>query len=187
MRYLKTFESFTSLLDMDETVDQGMISEIKSLIGESGKILEVSCGNGSDAKHLSKLGYDVICTENHKPYFDHVSKDVNCIMHDTKDKFPFEDNQFDLIYSRLGLHYFSKEELSSIFSELNRMTNGYLVFSVKLLDDSIKTNKVILSKSDWESIVMDSQFDIVKSEVKSGELYGFPSRWLEITASKINI
>lgn len=185
MKYLKYFEAWTPLLDLEGNVDTTMINNITNLI-KSGKILEISCGNGADTKKLLDLGYDVTCTENNEGYCDYVNKFANCVLHDTSKPFPFNDNQFDLVYSRLGLHYFDKYTLSDIFSEINRISNGYLVYSVKILDDPL-TEKVILSKKDWESITKESGFDIISSEAKSGELYGKYSEWLEIIASKINI
>lgn len=186
MKHLKKFENFKSLLEIGDYVDKDLISKIESMVSKGSDILEISCGNGADAKYLIKRGYDVTCTENHEEYCDHVNQFCECILHDTRNKFPFRDGGFDLIYSRLGLHYFKKSELVSIFSEIQRMTDN-LVFSVKLSDDSIKSGKIIFSKVEWESIVEDSGFDIISSEVKKGELYGFESKWLEIMASKLNI
>ena len=97
-------------------------------------------------------------------------------------KFPFGDNEFDLIYSRLGLHYFTQEELKEIFKELNRLTNKYLVFTVKLVND-IPTGKVIFTEDTWKDLVSE-EFKIISAEVKEGILYNNQSKWLEIIAEK---
>ena len=183
MRYLvpfKIFESSSPLLDIKGNVDSNLISKIESLSPSS--ILEISCGNGSDSIELSNKGYDVDATDNNKEYVDSVSQFIKCIKHDTINKFPFNDNQFDLVFSRLGLHYFTTEELVNIFNEISRITKKYLVYTVKLVND-IQTGKVILNKETWEKLTSD-KFEIISSEVKSGILYSNQSEWLEITAAK---
>lgn len=190
MKYLLTRKIFENqeelnrqapLLKLDGNADIELIEKIQSLIS-SGNILEISCGNGADALELLKRGYVVFGTENNQQYADHVNQKINCVKHDTKDKFPFPDNSFDLVYSRLGLHYFSEQELQSIFKDISRITKEYLVFTVKLVND-IKTGKNILTKETWENIVSE-EFEIVSSSEKEGILYDNQSKWLEIVAKK---
>ena len=184
MKYLlsfKVFENKSPLLDLSKNIDNDLINKIESLL-PSGNILEISCGNGSDSIDLNKKGYNVISTDYNKEYVDFVSQYIKCIQHDTKNKFPFNDNQFDLVFSRLGLHYFTPEELVGIFDDISRITKKYLVYSVKLVND-IQTGKVIINKETWEKLTSD-KFEIISSEVKSGILYGNQSEWLEITAVK---
>ena len=189
MKYIlsrKLFENqnWSPLLDLENNVDYELVSIIESLLPNKGKILEISCGNGADAIELQEEGYSVTCTENNQVYYDHISQFVKCIKHDTRNKFPFPDKSFDLVYSRLGLHYFSKEELSNIFSEISRLIDKYLVFTVKIEQDSINTGKVILSKEDWEELVSEN-FNIISSKEKEGILYDNQSKWLEIVAEVI--
>lgn len=171
------------LLDLSDNVDYELIGLIESLIPNGGKILEISCGNGADALELSQRGYDISATEYNQQYADFVGQKINCIKHDTRNKFPFTDNSFDLVYSRLGLHYFSEPELESIFEDISRITKGYLVFTVKLVND-IQTGKTIFNKETWEDLV-SNEFEIVSSEVKEGILYDNQSKWLEIVAKKV--
>lgn len=186
MKYLKKykiFESASVLLDLKDNVDSELISKIKSLIS-SGNILEISCGNGADAIKLSNDGYNVVTTELNDGYINYVnSKGVKCIKHDTTKKFPFKDGEFDLIYSRLGLHYFTEQQLREIFIDLNRLTTKWLVFTVKLVND-IPTGKIIFTEDTWKNLV-NKEFNIKSAEVKEGILYGNQSKWLEIVAEKI--
>ncbi len=186
MKYLKSyklFETTSVLLALKNNVDNELVSKIKSLVSSGSKILEIACGNGADAIELSNSGYDVTATDLDAGYIDFVnSQGVECIKHDTKLRFPFSDGEFDLIYSRLGLHYFSEEELKEIFEELNRLTSKYLVFTVKLVND-IPTGKVIFTEDTWKDLVSE-QFNIVSAEVKEGMLYNNQSKWLEIVAEK---
>lgn len=185
LRYLKKYNLFENrilpiLLDLDNNVDSDLINKIENLL-PSGKILEISCGNGADAIKLNELGYDVVATDFTKEYVDYVNQYLPCIEHDTRQRFPFSDKSFDLVYSRLGLHYFSEEELVSIFTEISRLTKKYLVFTVKLANDNLNTGKVILGKEKWEELV-SNKFNIISSEVKEGILYTDKSKWLEIIA-----
>ena len=186
MIYLKNFKLFENtsvLLALKDNIDSDLIGKIKKLI-PTGKILEISCGNGADAIELSKLGYDVTATDLDDGYINFVnSQGVECIKHDTKKPFPFYEDQFDLVYSRLGLHYFTEEELNHIFTDINRITKKYLVFTVKLVND-IPTGKVIFTENTWKELVSNN-FDILSSSVKEGILYDNQSKWLEIIAEKI--
>lgn len=171
-----------SLLKLENNIDMDMIQKIESVIDPPSKILEISCGNGSDALYLKNLGFDIKATEINNDYVENAIKiGINCINHNTKNKFPFRNNEFDLTYSRLGLHYFTLEELEGIFSEIHRISK-YLLFSVKLVND-IPTGKIILSKNDWTYLV-EKNFNIISSQVKNGILYDNQSNWLEILAIK---
>jgi SAM-dependent methyltransferase len=181
--YQKFFESIGSpLLNLSDNVDAHLISVIQKEIQSGDNILEISCGNGADSLKLKDLGYEVTCTEYNSDYVENAENlGLNCIQHDTRKKFPFSNGHFDLIYSRLGLHYFSEEELLGIFSELKRI-GKLILFTVKLTDD-IKTGKVILSEDKWKEIV-SKFFNIKYFEIKEGELYGSQTKWIEILAEK---
>lgn len=184
MKYLKPFrifESKSTLLELQNNIDYDLLEKIEHFHPKS--ILEISCGNGADSIELSNRGYNVTATEFNQDYVDHANNYIRCIQHDTRNKFPFDDNSFELTFSRLGLHYFTKEELSNIFEEISRITSQYLIFTVKLVND-IPTGKVILDKSDWEDITSE-KFEILSSEVKTGILYENQSKWLEIVAKKL--
>jgi len=182
MKYLKRFNEAvigSPLLKLSNNVDIDMMKIIESKIS-SGNILEISCGNGSDAFYLKNKGYNVVCTELNPEYCQNsISHGVDCIEHDSKDQFPFENKQFDLVYSRLGIHYFEEEDLVNIFKEINRISN-YLLFSVKLTDN-VQTGKIIFTSDTWRNLVK-TNFDMESSEIKEGDLYGVQSKWLEILA-----
>ena len=179
LKYKAFLESV--LLKLTNNVDRELMSIIINLVKPPAKILEISCGNASDSIYLKEKGYQITCTDNNKDYVSNALKsNLDCVLHDTTKAFPFKDKSFDLIYSRLGLHYFNMEQLDNIFSELSRMGN-YLVFNVKLIDDNIQTGKVIFKKNTWENIT-NKYFYIIYSKEKSGILYDNKSIWLEIVA-----
>lgn len=188
MKHLKTYKKFyesigSPLLDLSDNVDNHLISQIQKSVKPAASILEISCGNGADSLQLQELGFKVTCTELNPEYVQNA-KDLglNCNEHNTKNKFPFSDKEFDLVYSRLGLHYFTEEELNGIFSELQRIAKKILI-TVKVVDD-IKTGKVILTPDKWNEII-SKFFDIKVFEIKEGELYGSQSKWIEIVADSL--
>lgn len=184
MKYLKKYESFNStLLNLENNIDTHLISIIKDNFKIGSNILEISCGNADDSLYLKELGYNIKCTELDHNYVENAKNlGLDCIKHDTMDKFPYDNDEFDLIYSRLGLHYFSESQLDSIFSELSRIGKSILT-TVKVEEDSFKTGKVILSPQKWNEII-NKYFNIEIFDVKEGLLYDKPSKWIEIFAKK---
>ena len=181
MKYLKKYKIFeSSLLEISDNVDKHLMSVIKKNFKVGSKILEISCGNGADAKYLQDSGYDVICTELDDSYINNAKKlGLKCIKHDTRNKFPFSDKQFDLIYAKLSLHYFTKSELNKIFKEFRRISNNIL-FTVKVQEDDFKTGKIIIPPYHWIGIVNNNYGHEYSFEIKEGELYGKPAKWVEM-------
>jgi SAM-dependent methyltransferase len=182
-KYTKFIESIGSpLLNLNDNIDKHLIKIIQDKL-KSGSILEISCGNASDSLYLKKLGYNVICTDLNPDYVENAKNiGIECILHDTRNKFPFKNNQFDLVYSRLGLHYFTENELKNILSELKRIGKSILI-TIKIVDD-IQTGKIIFTPEKWKELI-SSYFDIDIFEIKEGELYDNKSKWIEIFAKKI--
>ena len=190
MKHIKTYVRFfenlgSPLLKLTDNVDKELISLIQENVSQSASILEISCGNAADSLHLKELGYDVICTDSNEEYVNNaIILGLDCIKHDTTQNFPFKDSQFDLIYSRLGLHYFTESQLISILSELKRIGKKILI-TVKIMDN-ISTGKVILSPEKWRELISQF-FQIEHFEIKEGELYGSYSKWIEILASELKL
>ena len=188
---IKKFKEYTlflenigsPLLSIENNVDQNLIEIIEKEVNTGGKILEISCGNGSDSLQLQKLGYQVTCTEFNPEYVENaIELGLDCYLHNTKDKFKFTDKEFDLVYSRLGLHYFSIDELNDILLEINRISKKILI-TVKIVDD-IKTGKIMLTPKTWKEVI-SKHFEIKNFKIKEGDLYGRKSGWIEILADSI--
>lgn len=188
MRYLKLFrlfEGYSPLLDLKSNIDRDMIKKI-SILRSHGDVLELACGNGSDAAELKRYGYNVTCVDNNQEYVDHVNgMGVKCLLHNIGDVLPFGDKLFDVVYSRFGLHYFTENKLNEVFTEIFRVmkSGGYLVFTVKLAND-IDTGKVILDENKWIGISKDAGFDVISKDIKEGIQYGSHARWLETICRK---
>ncbi len=75
---------------------------------KTGKILDLAAGLGQDSKYFSSLGYNVTTTDLISP-----SQVV-----DLNNPLPFSNNSFDIVYSHLGLHYFSQDRTKQLFEEI---------------------------------------------------------------------
>jgi SAM-dependent methyltransferase len=183
MKYLKGYKIFeNSLLNVSKNFDMALINKIKKNVKIGSNILEISCGNGSDSLYLKELGYNVICTEIDDEYVTNARKlGLECIKHNTKDRFPFKDKQFDLVYCRLGLHYFTEVELNNILKELKRISNK-LLLTAKIEDDDLGTNKIIIPPYHWIGLIVNNYGYEKEFYIREGDLYGRPSKWVEILA-----
>jgi tellurite methyltransferase len=107
-------------------------------------VLDLCCGKGADSIFFHNKGLTV----NSMDYSSEAIKQFNAtqkryeiflssIVKDISEPLPFQDNSFDFVYSRLGLYYFTEEELKNILAEVNRVlkSEGLLLFQVKSVND----------------------------------------------------
>jgi len=108
-------------------------------------ILEIGCGQGRDAIFFSKNGYDVKTFDISKDAISFVNKtkdslklkNLNAIVHDVKESFPYEKNSFDFVYSNLALQFFDIHSLEIIFENIHSVMKNdtSLLFSTKKKGD----------------------------------------------------
>lgn len=113
------------------------------------KVLEIGCGSGNDTRFLDGNGFKVTATDFSEVALSIVKANipnVQVLHHDTQDKFPFEDGEFELIVASLSLHYFDKSVLNQILSEVRRMLIDKGLFLIRLNsvnDEDAKIDHVI--------------------------------------------
>ncbi len=111
-------------------------------------ILELGCGEGRDSIFFAKEGLKVtsidfseraIFSFKEKIIEKHLEEKIKILRGDLLGLSDFKDNSFDVIYSNLGLHYFTNKETTKLFSEIYRILKegGLLVFSVKSTSDKL--------------------------------------------------
>lgn len=83
-------------------------TEVIEYLPKTGRLLDLAAGIGQDSRYFSSLGYDVTSTDLIPP-----SEFV-----DLNQPLPFVDSSFDIIYSHLGLHYFSSDRTKELFQEI---------------------------------------------------------------------
>ncbi|MEK6916507.1 MAG: class I SAM-dependent methyltransferase [Nanoarchaeota archaeon] len=108
------------------------------------KLLDLCCGKGADSIFFHNKGLKVSTIDYSGEaikQFNDIQKKyslfITALVRDVTESIPFEDNSFDFIYSRLGLHYFTNKELKKIASEIERVlkSEGLLMFQVKSTRD----------------------------------------------------
>ncbi|KKR20412.1 MAG: hypothetical protein UT48_C0018G0005 [Parcubacteria group bacterium GW2011_GWE2_39_37] len=95
---------------------------------KNGKILELAAGQGQDSRFLAKKNFEVTCTDRsdfgleaaaEKSKKDNLNLTFKKV--DFSKTLPFPDGTFDVVYSHLGLHYFTKENTRRLFLEIQRV------------------------------------------------------------------
>jgi ubiquinone/menaquinone biosynthesis C-methylase UbiE len=112
--------------------------------GKKGRLLDVCCGKGADAIFFHNKGLKVTAMDFSNEaikQFNETQKRydifLTSLLKDVSEPLPFEDESFEFIYSRLGLHYFTDDETKKVFLELSRIlkSEGLLMFQVKSVND----------------------------------------------------
>jgi ubiquinone/menaquinone biosynthesis C-methylase UbiE len=202
---IKIFEDFNSVKnvwnDFINKINNGIIPKdppdtkiIDKLanLKPSGNVLDISIGDGSNSEYFIKKGYNVYGTDISDLAISTMKKKYpkyNWKEHDTEQKFPYEDNKFDIVFARLSLHYFSKESIVNILNDIYRIlkVNGILYIMVKINNiGNIDTVKKSYIKNDWLDMVKNN-YIIIDNKVKNKKVYSFEkseSQILEIIAEK---
>jgi ubiquinone/menaquinone biosynthesis C-methylase UbiE len=109
---------------------------------KDGKLLDIGCGQGQDSRYFAENGYNVTALDfsevgikiakekSNYPNLEYKISDISATL-------PFDDSSFDIIYSHLAIHYFSKDKTESIFKEIKRVlkSEGILAILVNSIND----------------------------------------------------
>lgn len=118
--------------------------EVNAKLHKYSKILELGCGEGNDSVFFASQGHTVIATDfsdvviaenNQRPRHRLLQFKIQ----DLSQPFIFADDEFDTVYARLSLHYFTDTVTSRIFHEIARVLKpgGVLFFMCKEVTDPI--------------------------------------------------
>ncbi|OGF30618.1 hypothetical protein A2533_03260 [Candidatus Falkowbacteria bacterium RIFOXYD2_FULL_35_9] len=131
------------------------IQSVFSYFPPSACVLELAAGQGADTKFMIKNGCNVVAVDISQYALD-IAKSrigeqnihkVEFIALDIAEKLPFEDEKFDVVYSHLGLHYFSDKKTIEILKEIKRVlkVQGSLIMLVNTNQD-IELGKMKMKK-----------------------------------------
>jgi ubiquinone/menaquinone biosynthesis C-methylase UbiE len=124
----------------------------------------------SNSKYLYKKGFDVYGIDISEIAVDKAKKEIpegHWIEHDlTEGHLPFNDNMFDVVFSRLSLHYFDNETTMKILDDFCRVLkrDGLLFVSVKIANiGNINTGKVMRTTDEWIKMI-EKKFEVTEYE-----------------------
>ena len=181
--------------------------EITKYIPPNSKILELGCGLGNDSYYFAKQRHAVIATDfsdeaikqNNEKYKD-ARRLTFKVMDMNKSPYPFKENDFDCVYSRLSLHYFSDEITRKIVKEVFRILkhNGLLFFLCKSTGDPLYGKGRLIEKDmyefnghirhffskDYSKDLLKGKFRILKLESGMEDFYGEKSGYIKVIAKK---
>jgi len=144
------FQSTTTQTDFAE--------EVLSSIQPRSKILDVGCGLGTDAAIFAQAGHTVLATDFSKVAIEKNREKFKTVPHlsfellDLHNPFRFNANEFDVVYARLSLHYFTDAVTRNIFNEIHRVLKptGYLCFLCKSTSDKLYGEGTEIEKDMFE-------------------------------------
>lgn len=109
------------------------VEEYKEYFNNKGLCLDLGCGIGQYSKWFMKNGYEVISSDISNIALDKVKTFNNNVVNvDMREKLPFEDNKFDMVFANLSIHYFSDSDTKKLMEEIKRILkkDGLFVGSV---------------------------------------------------------
>lgn len=130
------------------------IREYKEYFNRKGKCLDLGCGIGQYSKELMSYGYEVTSSDISDIALEKVKEfNSNVIKLDMKEKLPFSDNEFDLVFANLSIHYFSDKDTKKLMIEIKRILkkDGLFIGSVNGLEgyEKIKETAIEIEKHYW--------------------------------------
>lgn len=176
--------------------------EVELIIPRKSSILELGCGAGTDSVYFAKQGHSVLSTDFSKVATERnqklLEKNLKFKQLDISLPMPFSDNEFDFVYARLSLHYFTDKTTREIFNEIHRVLkpNGILSFMCKSTQDSLygvgrEIEKDMYEKNghlrhffseEYVKACLSGKFEIDKLKSKDEEVYASNSSVVEVAA-----
>lgn len=105
-----------------------------------GPALDLGCGLGNATSFLLNHDIETISCDFSCRALDYVRNKfpkTTTILHDMRNKFPFEDGKFGIVVADLSIHYFTWEKTREIMGEINRIlrAEGVFLFRVNSVND----------------------------------------------------
>jgi ubiquinone/menaquinone biosynthesis C-methylase UbiE len=181
--------------------------EVLEIINPSSRILELGCGVGNDSIGFANAGHTVVATDfsevaiakNTKRWKNSPNLTFQVI--DINQPLEFQANNFDVVYARLSLHYFSDIDTKKIFQEIHRVLKpkGYLCFICKSVKDPLNGKGEEIEKDMFEldghvrhffseeyaKSLLRNGFTIERLESGAEKFYGSDSAYVKAFARAI--
>lgn len=180
------------------------VRAVAPLLLDRSHVLELGCGEGDDAKYLTKFGHKVtacdfvelVVSRNRERFCDKEGLTFRVMR--TDEPFPDADDTFDVVYAHLTLHYFRHDVTEAVFGEILRVLGpgGVLAFVCKSDQDPLYGQGTMIEPDMFEfhghirhffseaytRQCLAGRFDIEHLEMRSAELHGGTSSVVEVIA-----
>ncbi|MFX1539011.1 MAG: class I SAM-dependent methyltransferase [Promethearchaeota archaeon] len=115
---------------------------------ENSQILELACGLGCDTKYFLHHGHKVLAVDFSNEALQYLQHHLHSFcksgklqvgLFDLSKEFPTQIESIELVYSRLGLHYFTFRRTQELFNLIYQALKprGWLAFSVRSTNDPL--------------------------------------------------
>ncbi|ERM92747.1 SAM-dependent methyltransferase [Caldanaerobacter subterraneus subsp. yonseiensis KB-1] len=113
------------------------------------RVLDVGCGTGPLCYVLKKAGFDTYGVEVSKGMLDQALKrlkgmDIKAYKIEPGERFPFDDNFFDIAIASYVAHGIKKEEREILYKEMSRVARDYVI-----LHDYHRNRDFLTSFVEW--------------------------------------
>jgi SAM-dependent methyltransferase len=172
------------------------------------RVLELGCGNGADAAFLNRCGHAVVATDFSGYAIDtagrnYQGKDLVFLEQDLRKPFAFGPEEFDAVYARLSLHYFSDAITRSIVDEVGRILapGGLFLFMCKSTQDSLYGKGELIAPRTYcyeghvrhffdityakDLLTLEGFFDVVQLHEAGRNVYGTRSSVIICLAKRV--
>jgi len=124
------YNEWSATYDTDENLTRDLDKRVTKNAFENlhfNSILEIGCGTGKNTKLLSQIGENVHAVDFSQGMIDKAKEkirasNVRFSIANVKEKWPYEDQSYDLIVCNLVLEHI--EDLTWVFSESSRSLGG---------------------------------------------------------------
>lgn len=106
----------------------------------SGRIVDLGCGLGHNARTLHAAGFDVLACDLSEQALQRLRREepeIDTLRLDMADGLPFKDGTLQAVIADLSLHYFTEEVTRRIIAEIRRVLQpgGLLLCRVNAVDE----------------------------------------------------
>ena len=144
-------------------------AEKEILFPRNSVVCDIGGGTGTDSLYFINKGHSVILVDiADEPLAQAVqqARENGCanklqtVQYDFSfGTLPLQDEAFDVVYSRLALHYFESRTLAQLFAEVHRILrpNGWACLSLKSPDDIVEMDFLATTAIEKEEGVFDEK------------------------------
>ena len=143
-----------------ENVEELWVRKYEHLIdvNEHRNVLDLGCGIGQYTRYFLNRGHHVTSSDISKKALEYLKNNiptVRIVQQDMSEPLKFEDNEFDIVFANLSIHFFSKEETDNLIKEIRRILKpgGFFIGSVNSTSayEHIKDHVVELEENFYDS------------------------------------